>query len=242
MGLAHSPRIVTDGLVLCLDAANPKSYPGTGSTWFDLSGNERNATLFNGVSFSNEKNGCLDFNTTNDSYAIIPHDTEISEQVFGASTNFALCGWFVVDSYRNYATLLQKAIAGSYSNSTNGIWMEANNEILGISASNVGGNPTGSIIRVYYNATPGQWYNVVWTGNGTTASLYINANLIGSVLFSDLTVARSENGSPITIGRRSMSNTPELDGRIAHISAYNKGLSEYEVQQNFNALRGRFGL
>ena len=47
MALAHSPKIVTDGLVLCLDAGNPKSYPGSGTTWYDLSGNGNNGTNSN---------------------------------------------------------------------------------------------------------------------------------------------------------------------------------------------------
>jgi hypothetical protein len=53
MALSHSPSIVTDGLVLCLDAGNPKSYPGSGTTWTDLSGNGNNGTLVNGVGYSN---------------------------------------------------------------------------------------------------------------------------------------------------------------------------------------------
>jgi hypothetical protein len=57
MGLAHSPRIVTDGLVLCLDAANPKSYPGTGTTWFDISANNFNAILNGSVTFSGNNLG-----------------------------------------------------------------------------------------------------------------------------------------------------------------------------------------
>jgi len=242
MSLSHSPRIVNNGLMLHLDAANLKSYPGTGTTWFDISGNGRNATLFNGVAYSSEKSGCLDFNRTTDSYATIPHDAAISSQVFGASTTFTLSGWFVVDEYVDYATLIQKAFGGSYSNSTNGIWMESTNEILGISASNVGSNPAGSFARVYYNATPGQWYNVVWTGDGTTARLYVNGVLINSILFSSLTVARSENSSSITIGTRSTGSTPELDGRIAVVTAYNIGFTQNQVLQNFNALRGRFGI
>ncbi len=242
MALVHSPSIITNGLMLHLDAANLKSYPGTGTTWFDISGNGRNATLFNGVAYSSEKSGCLDFNRTTDSYATIPHDATISSQVFGASATFTLSGWFVVDEYADYATLIQKASGGSYSNSTNGIWMENSNEILGISASNVGGNPTGSLARVYYNATPGVWYNVVWTGDGTTARLYINGVLVNSILFSSLTVTRNESSDPITIGTRSTGSTPELDGRIAVVTAYNIGFTQNQVLQNFNAYRGRFGL
>lgn len=52
MALAHSPKIVTDGLVLCLDAGNVKSYPGSGTVWNDLSGNDNNGTLVNGVGYS----------------------------------------------------------------------------------------------------------------------------------------------------------------------------------------------
>ena len=60
MGLSHSPNIVTDGLVLCLDAANPRSYPGSGTSWLDLSGQGNNGTL-NGPTFSNDNSGFLVF-------------------------------------------------------------------------------------------------------------------------------------------------------------------------------------
>ena len=53
MAIAYNSKIATDGLLLCLDAANIKSYPGTGNTWFDISGNGRNANIRSGVEFSN---------------------------------------------------------------------------------------------------------------------------------------------------------------------------------------------
>ena len=243
MALAHSPKIVADGLMLCLDAANLKSYPGTGNTWFDLSGNGRNATLFNGVAFSAEKSGCLDFDDVLNSYATIPHDSEISSQVFGTSTNFTISGWFVMDEYINYGTILQKASGGSYSNSTNGLWVEATNEIRTIIGSNVSSNPTGSTTSVTYTATPGVWYNAVAIGDGTYARLYINGIQVGTpALFSNITVTRTENTDPITIGTRNTESDPNMDGRVAAIYAYNRGLTAQEIQQNFNALRGRYGI
>ena len=51
MAFRYSPKIVTDGLVLSVDAANKKSYPGSGTTWYDLSGNAINGTLTNGPTF-----------------------------------------------------------------------------------------------------------------------------------------------------------------------------------------------
>ena len=53
MGITYNPRIITDGLVLCLDAGNSKSYPGSGTTWTDLSGNGNTGTLTNGPTYSN---------------------------------------------------------------------------------------------------------------------------------------------------------------------------------------------
>ena len=67
MGLGHSPRIVTDGLVLCLDAASKRSYPGTGTTWTDLKGGN-NGTLTNmdGANFSSANGGSLSFDGASD--------------------------------------------------------------------------------------------------------------------------------------------------------------------------------
>lgn len=66
MGLTHSPKIVTNGLVLALDAANNKSYPGSGVTWYDLSGNGNNGTLTNGPTFNVGNLGSIVFDGTND--------------------------------------------------------------------------------------------------------------------------------------------------------------------------------
>ena len=66
MGVAYNPNIVTDGLVLCLDAANKRSYPGTGTTWTDRSANGNNGTLTNGPTFDSANGGSIVFDGTND--------------------------------------------------------------------------------------------------------------------------------------------------------------------------------
>ncbi len=68
MGTGYNPRIVTDGLVLCLDAANARSYPSTGSAWTDLI-NQKQATLRNGVSFDESNSGNILFDGTDDYYS-----------------------------------------------------------------------------------------------------------------------------------------------------------------------------
>jgi len=67
MGAAAGPDIVEDGLVLCLDAANPKSYPGSGNTWTDLRGNGNDGTLVNGVGYDSANNGSMVFDGVDDS-------------------------------------------------------------------------------------------------------------------------------------------------------------------------------
>ena len=66
MSLSRGPKIVTNGLVLYLDAANKKSYPGSGTTWTDLSGNNNTGTLTNGPTFDSNNGGSIVFDGTND--------------------------------------------------------------------------------------------------------------------------------------------------------------------------------
>ena len=66
MSINYNPRIVTDGLVLLLDAGNTKSYPGTGTTWTDISRNGNNGTLTNGPTFDSANGGSLVFDGVDD--------------------------------------------------------------------------------------------------------------------------------------------------------------------------------
>lgn len=72
MGFYRGPHIVTDGLVLALDAANPTSYPGSGTTWRDLSGNNNSGSLVNGPTFNSVNGGSIVFDGSND-YVNIPY-------------------------------------------------------------------------------------------------------------------------------------------------------------------------
>ena len=88
MGLGHSPRIVTDGLVLCLDAANARSYPGTGTTWTDRSASGYSGTLTNGPTFSTDGGGCFVFDGSNDE-----SNTTTYLPAYGSNPR-SICVWF----------------------------------------------------------------------------------------------------------------------------------------------------
>jgi hypothetical protein len=83
MGIAYNPRTITDGLVLCLDAANSKSYPGSGTTWTDLSGLGNTGTLVNGVGYSGDNLGSLSFDGSNDR-------VELSSNAVGNENQFTI--------------------------------------------------------------------------------------------------------------------------------------------------------
>jgi len=256
MSLNHGSRIITDDLMLHLDAANPKSYPGSGTTWYDVSGNGRNATIKGSPlpSFDANNKGSFDFDSG--SYASIDHDSEIESAVFGSSTNFTLCGWVYIQSLGNYGTLINKAQSGWYSGATNGLWIDTSGGIEAVSASAESDNPSGSYIILKANTVTGysntdltgRWMHIAYTGDGTTARLYIDAVQIKTGAFSSITRTRNGTTNDIAIGTRDVNtsgnavSTPVTNSLICTVSAYGRGLSVEELEQNFNALRGRFGL
>ena len=95
MAFNYSPNIITDGLVLYLDAANTKSYPGSGTTWRDLSKSQLNGTLTNGPTFNSANGGSIVFDGTND---YVDNIGDLSSFSFIQNTNiFSVSFWFKVD-------------------------------------------------------------------------------------------------------------------------------------------------
>ena len=105
MSIFYNPRIVTDGLVLALDAGNTKSYPGSGTTWTDLSGRGNTGTLTNGPTYSSANGGSIVFDGTND------HVTMSGNNISGLSaetTDFSICIWVKYNSTASYGAFFAK--------------------------------------------------------------------------------------------------------------------------------------
>ena len=81
MGLSHSPRIVTDGLVFCVDAGDKMSYPGAGTTWTDLSKNRNNGTLTNGPTFNSANGGSISLDGSNDYISVGSFNEDSSQDL-----------------------------------------------------------------------------------------------------------------------------------------------------------------
>ena len=235
MGLAHGaqePLGVRDGLVLYLDAANARSYPRSGTTWFDRSGNGNNGTLVNGVGYSGDNFGSLSFDGVNDyvnfgnnTTLYNAYDTTFTQEfavrlISGASTSRTI---FRVDDWSRIIT--------------------------GISTSSITFtigyiSPVDSLT---YNSTINynQWYLIttVWT-KLNTQQIYLNGILVAqrTPTISNYTGVTGTSGGA-NLGRGHTSPyTSNINANIAFFKHYNRALTTQEVQQNFNALKGRFGL
>jgi hypothetical protein len=227
MGLAHSPSIITQNLVLCLDAANPKSYPGSGTTWTDLSGNGNNGTLKGTTTFNQNTIDLGDIgNTTN--YILLPNSlmTNIAD--------FTLSLWlnpFNITS-GNLNCIFHATNAGGNDFSIE--WY--NNRIQTLI------NATYSTFN--YTFTNNTWYNFVFyrTG-GTTMGLYINGVSQGTQSCPSTTfnitgaIVMGQEQDAIEGGFQAVQS---YVGKYGVVSYYNRALTAAEIQQNFNALKGRF--
>jgi prepilin-type N-terminal cleavage/methylation domain-containing protein len=222
--ISLNPYIVTNGLVLNLDAGNPSSYPGTGNTWFDLSGNGNNGTLVNGVGYNNGNGGSLVFDGVND-YVTISNSSSLNPPA-----NTLIC-WARsnTENWNEYGFLMSKrdvfVMHPEINVKTVRFYYRLNNtwqsELV---------NPQNITI----------WNMYAYSWDGTKISAYLNGNLISSGV---------KNGSLNTvdtgvleIGRDDGNIGRVMNGNIAQVSIYNRALTPEEIQQNFNASRGRFGL
>lgn len=235
MSFAHSPKIVTNGLVLALDAGNTKSYPGTGTTWFDKSGNGYNGTLTNGPTFSSANGGSIVFDGTDD-YV----DTNLSTNF--STSDFTLHAWV----YPEFdSATYGRPIITKNGNGSCGIYDFAleygriSNKFQFIMDGGTA-NP-----ELYSTTFPkNNWYNVVATREylGSTnykCTIYVNGSLNATITGN----YTGGNASKTTIGKFiDCALVQNWLGKIEICSVYNRALSAQEVQQNFNALRGRFGI
>ena len=227
MAFSYSPKIVTDGLVLYLDAANTRSYPGTGTVWTDLSRSGNNGTLTNGPTFNSGNGGSIVFDGVND-YVKPPASTTLQ------LTNFTLSSWVKINVQNINQYIIDTSTNASFGygysyriNSDNKIrfWSyDANNNLN-----------SNTII------SPNIWYNILVTYNNTSKlqSIYINGVFdISNTHTNPFVVSTVTN---LQIGGSSILGG-YLNGNIAQSSIYNRALLSSEIQQNFNATKTRFGL
>ena len=243
MSIFSSPSMVSEGLVLCLDAANRDSYPGTGTAWTDLSGNGNNGTLTNGPTFNSANGGGIVFDGINDFILLSP---------MSGFSSFSLIVWFyptVVQNYNNvldmnYNSLLNSNM-GNY-----GPRLEMNNigNLAWVYSANSNNNNFYAQDVLSSGLQPNIWICASITYNGSTNNsvTYYNGNNTGLSRTNAGTGGGGYIGSfntpRIGLGFGSYSMPRYFNGRISNVFIYNRELTAKEILQNYNATRARYGL
>jgi hypothetical protein len=231
MAVNYNPRIITDGLVLCLDAANPKSYPGSGTTWTDLSGRGNNGTLVNGVGYTSANRGSLVFDGVND-YVNFGNSSVFNQS---GGKSFTITCWALFNSTPvAFNPIFNKMAA-------NGTWEYA----LGLSSSRgvnwlTSSNGTNWVVRgVGETISLSIWY--YYSVGYDFANQVSFASINGKTIFTSAQTGIYNGSRAFEIGRHNDPVTT-MNGRISNLNFYNRVLTESEIQQNFNATRGRYGI
>lgn len=218
---AKEPLGVTSGLVLYLDAANARSYPKSGTTWFDRSGNGNNGTLVNGVGYSANNYGSLSFDGVDDDVSITSYQLSTSN----SSDPYTLSAWINRTGITTVGGIITQ-----YSSSANRFGFRENNSKLSwwkggsdiaVSASNIPTNVWKYVVGVKrVDNSVSIYLDSIEVGTGTDNLYFENATL--------------------KIGR--FGTVAPFNGNIAQVSIYNRALSAAEIKQNYNAFKGRYGL
>jgi hypothetical protein len=231
-----SPGIVTDGLVLWLDASNKPSYPESGTTWIDLSGNNNNGTLTNGPTFNSSNEGSIVFDGVND-YISLP--TNFISWVGGIP--FTISVWFKTTS----TGIIFGQQNGPIPNSTNSyipaIYVDTNG-LLRTTCFYSGTLQTSVSSSAVNN---GAWNKITVTFLSGIQTSYLNG--ISYATLSQTQVGYSGSyfyflGSGQGNNWTATPASPYYNGSISNFSYYNRALTAAEVLQNFNAQKSRFGL
>ena len=215
--IAYLGNIVTQGLVLDLDAAKKESYPGTGTSWNDISGNNINGTLVNGPTFDTGFGGSIVFDGTND-YANLSNPTSLQNLSEGT-----ISMW-----------LNRTATTATYQMMFTD---DVSNLELSFLSNNLRFYIGNSNTLDYPLSTLNTWFMVtgVWSTSGNYKNLYVNSVLVRTSTNSLNTLSNIRY-----IGSRAGSFP--FAGNISTTQIYTRALSQAEVTQNFNVYRSRYGI
>lgn len=213
--------LVTSGLVLHLDAGDPASYPGTGTTWYDLSGQGNDSILTNGPTYDTDAGGNIDFDGIDDyasaGDASLPIGTTAGTLSAWARTETTAGNTAWIFAYGYPGTGLARFIGR-----------------LGSTFYFGGYNDDLTALGVPLNT----WFNITGVYDGFAASLYINGILVtGPTAKSWNTVS-----SDTVVGRQVGGGGEYWQGGISQVLIYDRALSDGEIVQNFNTLCNRHGL
>jgi hypothetical protein len=220
------PSIITDNLVLLVDAGDKTSYSESGTIWYDLSGNNYSGSLVNTPTFDSTSGGCLTFNGSN-TYV----DLGINSYNLGLGQNATISTW--------------SQLAANTSSTIISDWNSVGLTLRYNNASSIDFYvfPGTGDYRITYTGMTYKlniWYNIVGVMNGSLLELYINGVFKTSVAAGGPV---GNSSSTLKIGiRGDLGALGPMNGKIALTQIYKKTLSASEILKNYNSQKSRFGL
>ena len=217
------------GLILALDAANTKSYPGSGTTWTDISANGRVGTLTNGPTYNSANSGSITFTAASSNSVLLTGSTTVSQATFTV--------WLRRNGSQNdYAGIL--FTRGGVSSSTSGLSFFS-------TVNNLAYNWNNAVASYSFNSgltvPDGVWCMAALSLTSTAATLYL-CQSSGTTSATNTLAHSSTTFDGLKLGWDGTASSRYMNGSIASAHLYNRALSASEIQQNFNALRGRFSV
>ena len=212
MGLSHSPSLVMNGLTNYFDAGNTKSYPGSGTTWYNLIPGGVNGTLTNGPTYSSANGGVIALDGVND-YIYVPLNLSTSTYTIMGAARYVVVGG------RTFSALTNNWLMGHWGGTTENYYAEG-----WVSYPGAGTGDTN-------------WRIYAATGNysGDSWGMYVNGAL------TSIGGGGSAGPNGFSIGS-AFASSEFSNSHISNLLVYNRVLTAAEVSQNFNALRGRYGI
>jgi Concanavalin A-like lectin/glucanases superfamily len=220
--------IVTNGLQLNLDAGNPASYPGSGTTWTDTV-SAKAFTLYNGVTYNAANGGYLEFDTGSAQFGLcsssLPSLTTWTVEAWH---------WYAGTNSAGSPCIVTEAYAGGPINYTVGNCTDSspNLQVGYWDGGSFHPTPTGTVL------TPGTWYQVVGTYDGTANRLYLNGSFVSSTASGS---TPASGGVGIYLMHR-WDAAQYWGGRLGIVRIYNSAIGAQGINQNWQADRSRFGL
>ena len=225
MSFRFSPKIVNTDLAIYLDAANTRSYPGSGTPWNDLSRNDADGTLINGPTFNSVNGGIISLDGSNQ-YVEIP-----KTGILSGKSSFTINCWIRPTSLVGIRPIFVNYYVGNLE-----VLLRINNSNLQFytyTSSQIGGT-TQSFTTV------NQWSNVVATYDGATMMTYVNG--VPSPTTYSQTGGLATSTLPYLIGYYTSPTVYYFSGDVSNCAVYTSCLSSAQVVQNYDALKSRFGL
>jgi hypothetical protein len=213
MAVHYNNRIVADGLTNYFDAGNTKSYPGSGTTWYNLIPGGVNGTLVNGPTYSSVNGGVIALDGVND-YIYIPLNLSTSNYTIMGAARYVVVGG------RTFSALTNNWLMGHWGGTTENYYAEG-------WVSSVGAGTGDTNWRIY--AATGNYSGDSW-GMYVNGQLSVSPNTGGSAGPNGFAIGSALAGSEFS------------NSHISNLLIYDRVLSAAEVSQNFNALRSRFSI